>query len=507
MKTNSLKKSDGMLLKMAFALLVSFAVLTVCSKNSFLYPLNDWVDVNCFFTVGRGIKHGLVPYRDLYDQKGPLLYYVYALASLISERSFIGVFAIEVLLFASFLYIGGRIATLLCERPEAFWLTAVGLCIGIPLTPAFSHGGSAEEFFLPVFATALYIVLKAMRERRPLSTFQSALLGVFAAAALWTKYTFCGLFAGLAAAVLIWYIGDKMAKSLPGTILWALAGLIAATALVLMWYILNGGITSLWQAYFVDNLSMYSQRIRGGNYANPLPNLLNNLPWSIPGALGLIGLLIPIKKNWRELIAALFSAAALFVFTYASGRKYPYYAMAMACFAPLGYAFVFRMVPAACRKLKAYRWGAVALAVLVAMLSPIAMLKLSTNVYLMNYSKEDTPPYRFAEIIQKADDQTLLNYGFLDGGFYMAASSRPITRFFCTLNNNLPEMKEEHLRSISQAQTAFLVIREMGGTQGQRSGKGQKETVDLSAYRQIDICSMPFEGYEWTYKLYERIGD
>ena len=115
MKLIDTRKTDWTLLRMGFALLASFAVLTVCSKNSFLYPMNDWVDVNCFFTVGRGITHGLVPYRDLYDQKGPLLYFVYALAALISEHGFFGVFVIEALLFSLFLYLGGRIAELLSK--------------------------------------------------------------------------------------------------------------------------------------------------------------------------------------------------------------------------------------------------------------------------------------------------------------------------------------------------------------------------------------------------------
>ena len=46
-------------LRLLFACLASYSVLAVCSKSSFLYPMNDWVDVNCFFTVGRGILHGL----------------------------------------------------------------------------------------------------------------------------------------------------------------------------------------------------------------------------------------------------------------------------------------------------------------------------------------------------------------------------------------------------------------------------------------------------------------
>ncbi len=507
MKTLRKQEKNQTLLRMGFALLVSFAVLAVCSKNSFLYPMNDWVDVNCFFTVGRGMTHGLVPYQDLYDQKGPLLYSIYALAALISEQSFLGVFVIETLLFALFLHVGGRLAELLSEKPCSFWLTTVGLGLGIPLSPAFSHGGSAEEFFLPVFAGALYIVLKAMRERRPFTRSESALLGIFASAALWTKYTFCGLFAGLAGTVLVWYLADRMGKALLHTVLWALIGTVAASLAVLSWYILNGSIGTLWQVYFVDNLTLYAQNIRGVNYADPLPNLLNNLSWSIPAALGLAGLLITIKKTWRELLAVAFSAAALFIFTYASGRKYPYYAMVMACFAPLGFGMLFRVIPAAYSEAKAFRWSAVILAVLIAALSPVAALQWSRNVYLMRVPKEEMPPYRFAKTIRQAKDQTLLNYGFLDGGYYLAADSQPVTRFFCTLNNDLPEMKEEQRAAIAEGRTAFVITRGMGGKQNQRPGRSEKESVDMIAYRAVDTCSMVFEGFEWTYTLYERIGN
>ena len=327
----------NLIVRAAFALLVSAAVLTVCSKNSFLYPLNDWVDVNCFFTVGRGIIHGLVPYQDLYDQKGPLLYYIYALASLISENSFLGVFLIEVVLYAAFLFYSGRIAETLSEKRAAFWLTAAGIGIGVPLSPAFSHGGSAEEFFLPALAASLFIVLKAAHERRELSSREGVLLGAFAAAALWTKYTFCGLYAGVGAAVLIWYAADRKIKKLPKLILHGLAGAAAVSAAVLLWYMVRGALPALWNAYFVDNLTNYSRNIRSGNYPDPLPNLLNNLSWSVPVMAGLAGLVLFIRKSWRELAVLLISGAGLFIFTYASGRKYPYYAIVMACFAPVGY--------------------------------------------------------------------------------------------------------------------------------------------------------------------------
>ena len=487
-----MSKTKRSVIQAAFSLLVSAAVLIICSKNSFLYPLNDWVDVNCFFTVGRGIKHGLVPYLDLYDQKGPLLYYIYALAALISETSYLGVFVMEVLLFAVFLFFSGRIAETLSGRPVAFWLTAAGLGIGIPLSPAFSHGGSAEEFFLPVFAASLYIVLKAMHERKPLNRSQGILLGVFAAAALWTKYTFCGLYAGLAAAVLIWYLADHLGKELPRLILRALAGAAALTAAVLFWYLIRGALPALWSAYFTDNLTRYTQNIRGGNYADPLPNLLNNLSWSIPIMAGLAGLLLLVRKHWRELAALVLGGVALFIFTYLSGRKYPYYAMVMACFAPAGYGMLFRLIPAGIAERKWFRAACVTAAVVVAALSPLAAYNWSSNVYLMDISLEETPQYRFGEIIRQSEDSTLLNYGFLDGGYYLTAESLPVTRFFCTLNNDLPEMNEEHSEAIAEGRTAFIVVR----------GRKLKNTAN---YRLVDECSMFFEGRNWTYCLYERV--
>ena len=147
----------------------------------------------------------------------------------------------------------------------------------------------------------------------------------------------------------------------------------------------------------------------------------------------------------------------------------------------------------------------VLLAVLIAALSPETALRWSNNVYLMRVPQEELPPYRFAKTIRQSEDRTLLNYGFLDGGYYLAADSQPVTRFFCTLNNDLPEMKEEQQTAIAEGRTAFVVTRGMGGSQRQRSGGGQKVYVDLSAYREIDTCSMVFEGFEWTYRLYERI--
>ena len=73
--------------------------------------------------------------------------------------------------------------------------------------------------------------------------------------------------------------------------------------------------------------------------------------------------------------------------------------------------------------------------------------------------------------------------------------------------NDLPEMKEEQRNAIVEGRTAFVVTLSMGGPHNQRPGRGQTKSVDMSAYRAVDTCSMVFEGFEWTYTLYGRIAD
>ena len=482
------------LFRFLFANLAAFSVLAVCSKSSFLYPMNDWVDVNCFFTVGRGILHGLVPYRDLYEQKGPLIYFLFALAGQISESSFLGVYILEGLCFSWFLYLGGRIAEVLSGRRNAFWVSAALLGILIPVTPAFSHGSSAEEFFLPVLALGLLIVLKAMRGERPLSNREGFALGLCAAAALWTKYTFCGLFAGLALAVAIWYLCSGKARRLPALIGFFLLGFLALSAAVAGWFAIKGALPDLVRAYFVNNLTQYSQNIRGGHYDAPLPNLLNNLSWSVPGVLGLFWMTIRLKKHGWEALAGWLSAVCLFIFTYWNGRRYPYYALVLAVFAPVGLAAIMSAAAWILKGIKpAVRTGLAAAVSCVLLLSgPLIALQASPNTYLMSIRREEMPQYRFAETIRQSNDRTLLNYGFLDGGFYFASETLPSDPYFCTLNIDIKEMEKSMQSSIREGRTAFVV------TRSNRLKNSEK-------YELVDEADLPFEGRTWHYYLYRRV--
>ena len=143
------------------ALLCATLALLIATSSSPLYAANFWTDTNIYFTIGRGMTRGLMPYRDLFDHKGPLLFMLYALGAAISDASFIGVFILEALSLAAAVYAGWRTVSLFGEGRLTL-LSMPILAAVVCCCTAFTQGGSAEEFALPALAAGVYLALALM---------------------------------------------------------------------------------------------------------------------------------------------------------------------------------------------------------------------------------------------------------------------------------------------------------------------------------------------------------
>lgn len=490
----------------AFSLLAAALFLGICSKSSPLYPMNDWVDVNCFFTVGRSILHGLVPYADLYEQKGPVLYFLYALAALISEHSFFGVYLLETVTFGLFLYWSGKLARLyLGDSKMVYGMVAV-LAAVIPVSKAFAHGGSCEETSLFLLVYGLYSVTRALREKRLLTFREAFLNGVFAAMALYIKFTMMGFYMGLVLFVIIWYLSDGLRwKELLRTAGQFLLGAAAVSALVFGYFGIHGAVSDFFRVYFYNNLFLYPQDTDGTRLELILnclkSTLLNNVSyaWLISG--GIILFLIELRKSWREPLMAALCFAGLTAGTYWGGRGYVYYGLILSVFAVYGLIAIGKYL----RYCKVPQWlnrvsgaspvlFAAALSLLTAVLLACSYHE-SGNTYLMKYEKEDLPPYRFAETISQVEDARILNYGFLDGGFYYAADVLPSCEFFCTLNINAPEMWQIQRECVENGDVDFVITRKY---------TLDRYTAKADGFTLVDEATFRFEGVDFTYYLYQR---
>lgn len=505
MKLSSKKRNY---LPAIFPFAMAALVLLFCSKSSPLFPMNDWVDVNCFFTVGKSILHGIVPYRDLYEQKGPVLYFMYALAALVSHRSFFGVYLLEVACFGLFLYYCQKIAGLYLKNSLSIYLTVAVLAAVIPVSPAFAHGGGAEELTLFTLAYGLYSVLQALHEKRQLTFREAFLNGIFAAMVLYIKFTILGFYIGLVLFVILWYLTDRFRwKELLATAGQFLLGVAAVSAVVFLYFLICGAVDDFLTVYFYNNLFLYPQETGGTRLELILACLKATLTRNTSYRLLILGgallFAMELRRSWRDLPMALLTFAGLTAGTYWGGRGYTYYGLILSVFAVFGIVALLRVVELLdipgllnryCKRLVPLLS---ALVLILSMdLSLIYSYQNSRNLYLASYAKEDLPAYRFAQTINQVENARILNYGFLDGGFYYAADVLPTCEFFCTLNINAPDMWSTQRQCINNGEVDFVITRRY---------ELSRYSANADLYTLVDQATFWFEGVDFTYYLYQKL--
>ena len=204
----------------------SLVVMIFVTCSSPLYSFNPWNDANIYMTLGRGILHGMAPYKDMYEQKGPLLFLIHAAAALISERSFLGVWFIEIGMAVLFSIFAWKTVKLLSAPVKYAVLlmpavTALTYTIGM-----MDYGDSAEELCFPLLTVIVYLVLRdSISEPSRLPSCKSAfVIGLLTSVLFWIKYTFLGPVIGICILMIIWTIRPRAWKRLFADIGMFLAG-------------------------------------------------------------------------------------------------------------------------------------------------------------------------------------------------------------------------------------------------------------------------------------------
>ena len=454
------------LLIFGYCLLLSTIFLLIATKSSPLYPFNDWVDANVSLTIGKGMMSGRVLYRDLFDQRGPLFYFIYGLGSLFSHTNFLGVYIVEVISFAIFLFFCSKIITLYLDKSYSF--IALPLIAGMVLNlNAFAHGGSPEEFSLPLLTFSLYYLLRYFKEIYPKDIPDRWLFinGIVAGCILWIKYSILGFWIGWMASILLGLLIQKNFKKILKSAAVFLLGMVAATVPWVLYFGLNNAIHDWIQSYFVINLTAYSKPMSLLSRAKFIFYTLYGFRYS-PIIVGMMGfgliVFLTLKKYLTELLHKI-SVALCFILLlltiYGGGQAMKYYFLIAAPMIIFGFIVL----------LGIYYDDYGAIGSKKALLAIIFFFTIGTlffvyrtnqNVYLMKFAKEDLVQYKYAKVINQTENPTILNYGWLDSGFYATTDTIPTVRFFHQPNieySRYPIIKDEQNRYVKEAITDYVV--------------------------------------------------
>lgn len=188
--------------KIAFAF-IAFAFLFVFfnSKCSPLYLFNEWGDPNIYFSMGKGAMNGQTLYKDIFDHKGPLIFFIYGIGYLISNDTFLGIYFLEsIALFVNLLF-AYKLAKLFLNKQNAF---ITSLVYSLFLFNKTYLGGSAEEFISPFLLISFYyFILYFRNDEMPYKKAMKLIFlqGMLFALVLLTKLNICIFWVPLVAAI------------------------------------------------------------------------------------------------------------------------------------------------------------------------------------------------------------------------------------------------------------------------------------------------------------------
>lgn len=420
-----------------FCLMVSFSILLFTSKNSFLYTFNDWCDANAFFTVGKSIIHGLVPYKDLFEQKGPLLYFIYSFGYLISQKTFYGIFILEILFYSIYLYYNHKIIKFFLEEKYSFIILPI-LTLIITTSPSFVQGGSCEEFCLPFFSISLYYFLKhfIMNELTKKEIIGN---GIIAGVILLTKYTLLGFWVGFVLLIFIDLIQKKEGKNKILFIIDFLLGFMIPIIVVIIYFYMVGGLSDFIWNYFIINITAYGpSKITLHNILFTCWYLLCN-----SGLLFYLGIILTpalifsiknINKNLKINVLSLFLITLFFITV--SLKTYIYYILPISIFLPISIiGFIFLINKNTCQ-IKKYIY------IIIYIICIIIGANNANYKEDILKPKEEIFQYKYANYINKFKKPTLLNMGYLDVGVYTLSNIIPSTKYFEQQNISYERFKD-----------------------------------------------------------------
>jgi hypothetical protein len=197
-----------------------------------------------------------------------------------------------------------------------------------------------------------------------------------------------------------------------------------------------------------------------------------------------------IKRS--EKIVLYFLAVITTIFIYIGGRKYVYYGLILAVFLLPALGVIGQFLENKLFK-NIKKTTVVYAAAALLVFCTLASFFVSPNVYLMKIKKSDLPQYEFSSIILSKKDPTLLTYGTMDDGFYLAANIVPNCKYFGALSIPLPEISEGQKSYVENHKVDFIVAAQ----------NMDQQFILSNNYHLVDTASLNYEGSAFTYCLYE----
>lgn len=403
-------------------LILSFSYLYVFSTSlSPFYRYPFLYDSGIFQIIGKGWTEGIIPYRDLWDNKGPLLYLINALGFLLTNNRY-GVFILQVINLSIALYIIFRIFRLKYNPTISILCTAI-ILLWLPNT---NLDNNPAEWLLIPLCLSFYFLYKWLRDEstKELSWSSTFVFGVTIGCAFLLRLSDClPLMVSLFVCVIYLIIDGKWIE----IVRYAGICLVGFSIVVLpfvIYFTAIGALQEIWYASFLHNFSY----VQNSKFMMQSLYALGSLTLSYAIYIGAIlsGLLIiylrlPSRKTaFVWLVAS--SITLIFISRVFARSTYGLSSLPLACFV------VFQTDELI--KSYAQTFANLCRGVIVSLVLVVFIFQLSQQL-TSDHSTELAFYKQLEQKIPSEDRNSFIGYDVFPDTYYYT-SLKPIHRFFVT---------------------------------------------------------------------------
>lgn len=245
------------------------------STHFFMYSTGSYGhDAGIFAYVGYAMQNGRVLYTQVWENKGPLLYFINFLGVLVNYEY--GIYFLELIaLFVTLLFLY-KTANLYFNR----WISLLGtLFCMLPLSVTLEGGNLSEEYALPFISVGFYFIAKFFRQDCKLKKLEMSIVGVTLSAVFLLRANILAFQVCLVIAVIAVLIQKRRFDQLLRVFLFALLGFVIFTLPFVIYLVKNNALGACLQtAYFgaVSSFSPFAKADRIRNVVDMIESFINS---------------------------------------------------------------------------------------------------------------------------------------------------------------------------------------------------------------------------------------
>ncbi len=446
-----------------------FLLLFFCSKMSPFYVTNEWSDPNVYFNVAKGMVNGRTLYTEVFDHKGPFIFFLYSAGYIISNSNFFGMFIIELISWLLMSYSIYLTARLYLGKAGSFFTALIFPSFLLKLMIA---GGSAEEFILVGEIISLYLFVRYFKDKGNFSHNPWCMFvhGIICSMVILTKINLIMFWFFPLLGIFINLLSNKRYKNIIYNLLAYLAGFALVAIPIILYFYVNNALEEAYNTYIVLN----SKYAKVGSLTEVLILLVTKILYLFLDSFSLfllpiIGIFIfPVNfiKNTIGRWSIILSGITLYVIIFMSKTFFYYYPIPFLVFDVLGLVCIFIYI----KKYASIKFtsGMIASFFFIFFFMCLSQKRL-TNTWLeykilnsKDFKVDGFMTERLSDEIKKSPHPTLLNLGFgLGNSLFTTCNIVPNVKFFLKPNlpfSTFPELRNDQTEYIRQKKTEFIVL-------------------------------------------------